>query len=199
MRWGLLVSCSLGVLAVAGESAAQQSTESYTYDALSRLIVVDVQGGQNDQDVRSVCYDKSDNRTSYTARSDGTSASCVDTGEGTGGGGTPPPPPPPPPGNNPPQTLPNYVDGACYKVVTVNLTANDSDPEGNLPLTLTAIVRNSGSATASIVSASSARVKFGPQSDSSTFTYTVKDSLGAAATGTLGASSWPTGCGIIEP
>ena len=70
----------------------------------------------------------------------------------------------------------------------VNLTANDSDPEGNYPLALTAISAGSGgAATATIASESSVTVTFGPSGDSTNFTYTVADSLGVTSTGQLTA------------
>ncbi|MEO9826131.1 MAG: hypothetical protein ABJF50_17155, partial [Paracoccaceae bacterium] len=68
--------------------SAQQSTQAYTYDALGRLVQVEVAGGQNNSDARAICYDDAGNRISYIAASGSTGAGCT---------GTPPPPPPPPP------------------------------------------------------------------------------------------------------
>jgi hypothetical protein len=70
----------------------------------------------------------------------------------------------------------------------VNLTANDSDPENNVPLSLVSITNTSGSAIATILNVSSVTVDVydkGP----STFTYTVADSLGATSTGQLSVLS----------
>ena len=89
----LISACALALQS--SPTAAQQSTETYVYDALGRLIKVEVAGGQNEDEVHSLCYDPAGNRTAYEARSDGQSAACVTAGEPGSGGGTPPPPPPP--------------------------------------------------------------------------------------------------------
>lgn len=196
-------STAIGLVAAAsclvpqGASFAQQSTENYRYDALGRLVAVDTTGGQNDQEVHSLCYDKSGNRVEFKATSDGTEADCVDQGEGSGSGGgggdPPPPPPPPPPTNNPPITTNDSISGPCFATLTVDLTANDSDPENNYPLNLTAVSAGTGFGSATIVSASSVSVDFGPSGDLSVVTYTVADSLGATSTGQLSIGT--TTCG----
>lgn len=70
---------------------------------------------------------------------------------------------------------------------TVNVIANDTDPEGNYPLSLVSITDASfGMATildGATISYQAARF---PGSD--TITYTVQDSLGATSTGTLSVS-----------
>lgn len=58
-------------------AVAQQSTENYSYDALGRLIKVEEAGGQNDGEMRSICYDSAGNRTELRASSDGSVANCV--------------------------------------------------------------------------------------------------------------------------
>jgi len=73
----------------------------------------------------------------------------------------------------------------------VNLTANDSDPEGNVPLTLVSIALASGDAAAAVVSGSSVNVDAGFKGQSS-FTYTVKDSLNATSTGQLSVTATGT-------
>lgn len=75
-----------------------------------------------------------------------------------------------------------------------NLTANDTDPEGHYPLTLTNIVKNQGGASATIMTGSLVEVIFAfSAGDFSLFTYTVQDSQGASATGQLSVST--TSCG----
>lgn len=166
----VLVGTSLGALAAVG-ATAQSSTETYSYDALGRLISVVTSGGQNNAEAHSICYDDAGNRTQYVSDTSGAAASCT--------GGTPPP------SNNPPVTQPDSVQVACNATTTVNVTANDSDPEGNLPLTVTAVVVNSGDAFASVVSASSISVIGAWDSGQSIATYTVKGSLNASSSGTL--------------
>lgn len=297
-RWRFLVCTAAAVMAatsVQAEAQQTSSTEEYTYDSLGRLITVDTTGGQNDDEVHSVCYDSSGNRVEYTATSDGTTATCVNDGSS----GSPPPPPPPAsaefaindasasegnsvlfsvartgitsaahsvdwslqaqsatagvdyttasgtltfqPGetslpvsvqtltdtlvefteyfhanlsnptngaslmddqgigyivnNGAPQTTPDSASGPCYETLPADLTANDTDPESNYPLTLTAIVKNSGLAGATIVSASSVSVDYAGSGDVSDFTYTVEDSLGNSATGSLSVSTSSCGGG----
>ena len=75
---------------------------------------------------------------------------------------------------------------------TANLTANDTDPENNVPLVLQSISLTSDpmltGTTVTITSASSVEVDTGGKGQS-TFTYVVADSLGATSTGTLTVSS----------
>ncbi len=69
---------------------AQQSTETYSYDALGRLVKVGVSGGQNAGETHSICYDKAGNRTEYRSTSDGSASTCA-------GGAAPTPTPTPAP------------------------------------------------------------------------------------------------------
>src|SRR3546814_2563410 len=62
---------------------------------------------------------------------------------------TPTPTPTPTP-NTPPIAVNDSKSVTCQQYVTHNLTANDSDLDGDLPLTITALSRISGSATATI-------------------------------------------------
>lgn len=87
----LLAGTSIVLIAIAIPALGQQSTETYTYDALGRLISVETAGGQNNNETHSICYDDAGNRTQYKSDGSGTPVSC------SGGGAPPPPPPPPPP------------------------------------------------------------------------------------------------------
>ena len=197
MRFGVLqCSYSFGALALASMATAQSSTETYTYDALGRLVVAQTAGGQNNNETHSLCYDASGNRSRVLATSNGSSANCIDTGAGSAAPTPTPTPTPTPAPNNPPTTVNDTVSGACDTVKTVNLTVNDSDPEGNTPLTLVSVVKQSGvQVTASVVSASSVSVNFGPTAGTAIFQYTVKDSLNASSTGSLTTTSSGTSCG----
>lgn len=178
------------VLVLAGPSAtsAQSSTETYTYDALGRLVKVVTSGGSNNSETQSICYDAAGNRTDYVANTSAGATVC---------GGSPTPTPPPP--NNPPTTGDDSASGACLTSLVVNLTQNDDDPEDNYPLTLTAITQTDGSASATIASASSVNVTFGPALDISTFDYIVQDSLGASSTGELAVLTLSCGGGDPPP
>jgi hypothetical protein len=78
-------------------------------------------------------------------------------------------------------------DGATVGVcnsVTISVLANDTDPEGNYPLALVSVGHSSlGSAS---VSGNSVYYSAGGAPGSEQITYTVRDSLGALATGTIG-------------
>lgn len=179
--------------AISSSAWAQSSSEEYSYDALGRLVVSETTGGANNGETHSLCYDSAGNRTQYSATSDASVAACVDQGSGPVGPGEDPAPDPPPPSNLPPVTQNDSVSGQCFLTMTVNLTANDSDPEGNTPLQLTAVSAGTGQGGATIVSASSVSVDFGGSGDISTVSYTVADSLGATATGNLTIRT--TSCG----
>lgn len=79
--------------------------------------------------------------------------------------------------NQPP--VANFDDGGsmtCGDVMVINVVANDTDPDGNYPLSL---VSASG---ASVVSSTEVRV-LGTTSGTKSFSYVVQDALGAQATG----------------
>lgn len=189
--------CGLVALSCSSPLIAQSSTETYTYDALGRLVEAETAGGQNQGESHSLCYDPAGNRLRYKATSDGSAAPCVDTGSGSSGGGTTPPPPPPPSGNSPPSAVSDNVSGPCYSVRQFNLTGNDTDPEGHYPLRLISIDPVAAYGSAAVISASSVSIELGPSGDVSTYAYTVQDALGAAATGQVTVSVPP--CNIVEP
>ena len=165
----LLTGASLGALFLAGLAQAQSSTETYTYDALGRLISVETAGGQNNNETHSICYDDAGNRTQYVSDASGQTAGCG----GSSGG------------NNPPEPQDDIVSYCPGSGGVVNLTANDTDPDGDYPLTLTNLVI-SGNGNAGIISASSVNAAASPTPGEVTMvTYTVEDSRGASATGTF--------------
>ena len=192
-RISTLGACSVLVLAATGAVVAQSSTKTYEYDSLGRLVEARTAGGANNNEAHEICYDAAGNRIRFRATNDGSSITCP-----TGSTPSPSPSPTPTPtptggGNSPPTTVNDYTSGPCLWSLTVNLTANDSDPEGNTPLVLQSITKNLGQSSATKVSNSSVRVDFGSSLGLTTFTYTVADSLGATSTGTLTAEV--TSCG----
>ena len=60
----LFASSSLAAMSCAYLAGAQ-TNETYTYDALGRLVKVDSVGGANDGVSNSICYDDAGNRISY--------------------------------------------------------------------------------------------------------------------------------------
>ena len=189
---------SLTALAVGltGSSAfGQQSTETYTYDALGRLVGADTDGGQNNNEIHSICYDAADNRTSYVASATGTLSSCVNTGVSSPAP-TPTPTPTPTPSNSPPVAVNDSATVYCETTATISLTANDSDPDGNTPLTVTALTKTSGKAmSASIVAPGSAQL-YAVTPGTRVYSYTVQDTLGATDQGTLTVTVPTSGCSL---
>lgn len=86
--------------------------------------------------------------------------------------------------NQPPvANFDNAGSMTCGDVMTYNVVANDTDPDGNLPLSL---VSASGSAGIAVSVATSTDIQIlstGASSGTKSFSYVVQDSLGAQATG----------------
>lgn len=76
--------------------------------------------------------------------------------------------------------------GVCLSTVK-NVIANDSDPEGNVPLALVAVT-SSALGEAYVADSSSVGFTAYGGAGSTSVTYTVRDSLGATATGVLAIS-----------
>jgi hypothetical protein len=89
--------------------------------------------------------------------------------------------------NQPPVTHPDSASTTSCGIVTVNVVANDTDPEGNYPLHLVAIV-SSTNGSATIVSTTSIEFDAVAGPKTGVVTYTVSDSLGATSNGTLSVS-----------
>lgn len=184
------------VAALPAQAEAQTSTETYTYDALGRLVVANTSGGSNNAEAHSICYDQSGNRTQYDSKSDGTSAICTDLGSATSAAsraaataGTVSDLPPILPAR-PLTAQKDFASGVCLNKLTVNLTANDFDQDNQYPLTLRAISKSGGgSATAALVSPSSVSVTFGASGDMTDFVYTVANSVGVTTTGEFKVST----------
>ncbi len=154
--------------------AQASETVTHQYDELGRLISSSKSGGPATASQTTTAYDPAGNRSNQTT-------------SGVSGGGTPPPPPPPPPsGNLPPVANADSVSVMCNATTTVNVTANDTDPEGNLPLTVLSVTLPPlDTASATVLSASTIQVTGATFAQSTAATYSVKDSLNATATGNL--------------
>lgn len=193
MRFGRVSLVTLAIGMAGGTAIGQSSTETYTYDALGRLILADTTGGQNEGETQSVCYDAADNRTRYRLGANHSVHACVDQGTAIG---TPTPSPTPTPTNSPPVAVNDSATVTCGNSATVSLIANDSDPDGDTSLSVIALVKQSGAAMgASIVSPGSAMLS-PTTSGTRVYSYTLSDSLGATDIGTLTVTVPSTGCAL---
>ena len=75
----------------------------------------------------------------------------------------------------------------------INVIANDTDPDGDYPLTLVSVGRASRG-HASVQSSTSIRFSSGCVGGSTSIPYTVRDSRGATAQGTLSVIIRGNGC-----
>ena len=160
-----VLRCLLGA-AFAAVPAFSAETITYTYDALGRLTASVSSGAVNNGLSNSIIYDPAGNRTSY--------------GVSGASGGVPPPPPPPPP-NNPPVANPDSLTAAKCVYRTINVVANDTDADGHYPLSLTAV----NQPWAWVESGSNVGMNTPDANGTYVITYTVADSLGATANGSL--------------
>lgn len=169
MRTKTMLCAGVALLAVSAVQATE--TLTYTYDAEGRLTLVSRSGSVNNGNSSGYSHDRADNRTALTVN-----------------GATPPPPPPsppPPPPNSPPvANTDNGGSMAKCTFKTVTVTSNDTDPESNYPLTVTNAVGNGG-LSANVVSSTQVEIESGSSTGAKTVTYTVADSLGATANGTI--------------
>ncbi len=154
-------------------------TVTYSYDAQGRLVQSVISGSVNNGQSSSTTFDAANNRTNYAVSLSGSTP-------------PPPPPPPPPPSNNPPVTVADSLMNVPKCAIRdKDVTFNDSDPEGNVPLVLLSVVNSNPSlGSPSVWSASTVRYEadITGATGSDMVTYTVRDSLGATSTGTLTVS-----------
>ncbi|HYI39675.1 MAG TPA: Ig-like domain-containing protein [Allosphingosinicella sp.] len=85
--------------------------------------------------------------------------------------------------NNPPVANPNSLSIYVCQSVTINLTGNDTDPEGHYPLTVTAV--DSSPYANTYISSASSVVFEGTAPGGHTLSYTVEDSQGASSVGLI--------------
>ena len=187
IRCRLLISTAL--LSLPAIVVAQEST-TYKYDELGRLIETRVSGGARDGLATGTGFDPAGNRTSYNV-----------SGSASGSPPSPPPPSPPPSpptpppsppplpppaSNQPPVFVPDTVlSVVCDASGSRNVLVNDTDPEGDLPLSFTL----TGGSGINFVAASGAQsiTFYAPLTRNATYTvtYTITDARGATATGVL--------------
>ncbi len=166
-KTAVLLGAAIGILQVASPGQASE-TVTYTYDALGRLVSASSAGTVNNGLANSLCYDAAGNRTQYRSSAAGSLADCTA-------------PPPPPPGNQPPVANPDSLSAPKCVARSVNVIANDTDPDGHIPLTLTAV----NQPWAFVESSTTVGMTTPDTNGSYVITYTVADTLGATANGIL--------------
>lgn len=185
-RNGLLLgSCAIAGLIAPLEAAAD--TITYSYDAKGRLRTSSVSGGPNNGTNTAICYDAADNRRQYVTVVGG-AAACVSTP-------APTPTPTPTPTNQPPVAGTDWTQvQMCGSGQQIAVLDNDSDPDGNTPLTVVSV---SGASLGAAFVVGGLRISYQPHgfpSGTDSFTYQVRDSLGATATGTVHVEVMDVGC-----
>jgi len=103
----------------------------------------------------------------------------------------------PPPTNQPPvAAADSAMAQLCGSGEQIAVLANDSDPEGNTPLAVVSVSAGSLGSSAIVGSPGFAIFyqPYGSSAGTDSFTYQVRDSLGAVSTGTVTVSVMDFGC-----
>lgn len=167
---------ALGALSFSLAVSASE-TITYSYDELGRLTAVKHAGTVNANQAHSLCYDPAGNRMVYKSSSTGAAATCP-TGTPT---------PTPTPGSSPPVAVNDSTSMTVCSNKIVNVTYNDTDADGHLPLTVTAVTSNTR-VQASVYGTNSVQLQSAMMTGGTSVTYTIKDTSGATDTGTLSVS-----------
>ncbi len=174
---------SIAILAAAvAVTASSAQTITYQYDELGRLKASSQSGGAKNGTSTSIQYDPASNRSNYSVSGSGTTG-----GDGGGGGGTT---------NTAPVANSDSISLLEWETAIVNVVANDSDADGDYPLTIQSISDPSGAA---YIACPSEAGWSGASAGTYAVSYTIKDNRGATASGTLSVSvSFDGGgCGTV--
>ena len=165
---GLLISVSVIALMMPAYANATE-TVTYSYDAQGRLVQSVINGSVNNGQTSSTTFDAANNRTNYNVSLSG---------------GTPPPPPPP--SNQPPVSVADAtLSVVCNASGVRNVLGNDTDPEGDLPLSMT-LTGGSGLSYVAQEGAQSIRFYAPPTRNTAyAVSYLITDARGAATSATL--------------
>lgn len=87
--------------------------------------------------------------------------------------------------NQPPTTVADNLSMPKCSIRSINVVANDTDPEGNTPIVLIGVSGAGALGYASVMNSTSVQYEAYSSPGSDTITYTVRDSLGATSTGIL--------------
>jgi YD repeat-containing protein len=173
----LLISVSVFAL-MATSSVNATETVTYTYDAQGRLIQSVISGTVNNGQSSSTTFDTAGNRTNYTVSLSGGTPPAPPP--------SPPPPPPPPASNQPPVSVADAtLSVACNASGVRNVLGNDTDPDGDLPLSF-ALTGGSGLEFVAKEGAQSIRFYAPPTRNTAySVSYIITDARGATTAASL--------------
>ena len=162
-----------GAVSTAPATAFAGETITYTYDALGRLTGVATAGGPNAGTTIATTYDPAGNRCTYILN-DGVGTGPANPAGCTSDGG----------GNQPPVAANDTGSMTRCLAKSFAVLANDSDPDGNLPLALVSVSYGGLRGTASV---SGSSILFEPNdiTGTATVTYVMRDSLNDTDSATL--------------
>jgi YD repeat-containing protein len=165
----LLISVS-GIALMVPFGAGATETVTYSYDAQGRLVQSVISGTVNNGQSSSTTFDAANNRTNYSVSLSGAT----------------PPPPPPPASNQPPVSVADAtLSVACNADGIRNVLGNDTDPDGDLPLSMT-LTGGSGINYVAQEGAQSIRFYAPPTRNTAyTVSYTITDARGATTSASL--------------
>jgi hypothetical protein len=159
----LFATTAFFALACAAHAA---ETQTFVYDSKGRLVSVSRSGSINNGATAVYSHDQAHNRTAVIV--DGT-------------------PPPPTPTNQPPvANADNAGSMQQCAIRAVNVIANDTDPENNIPLAVTGAFDGANIYATTIPgNATSIQIESTAVAGVQTVQYQVSDSLGASSIGTV--------------
>lgn len=172
---GLTVVATL----VAGQGAWAGETKRYTYDSLGQLIRAKSSGSLNNNQTQSFCYDDAGNRTHFRSNSNGNVANCSAPTPSHTLASTP---------GNKPQPGPVHINIPCSQTATISPLLQDTDPDGDYPLSLVSVQVTSGGAAMTKINSTQFQLVSQSTTAPSYGTYVVSDSRGATATGSITVS-----------
>lgn len=169
---------SVSAIALIASSVGNATeTVTYTYDAQGRLVQSVISGTVNNGQTSSTSFDAANNRTNYSVSIAGTPPPPAPP---------PPPSPPPPAPNNPPVSVADaMLSVVCDNNDVRNVLGNDTDPDGDLPLSF-ALTGGSGIDFVVREGAQSIRF-FAPRNRGATYSvsYVITDARGATTNASL--------------
>ncbi len=160
-----ILSVAMLAAGIVSQSASADEKIRYRYDALGRLEKVTDDSGPNAGAASTFDYDRASNRLRYR----------ISKGQPAGT-------------NRPPVAKADVLAVQCTRSASVNVVANDTDPDNDTPLTVVSVTKISGTSydNAYVSSASTITASVGPDAgEIAEYDYVVRDPGGATAVGRL--------------